>query len=230
MAIDWQKYWNELAQKENLNAQVGRTIGNKPIDNEVIDKIVKQVVLYLDLQPSDVLLDVCCGNGMISKHLAKYCQKVIAVDISPQQIALAQKLNMAENITYLVGDATKLSEVVHNQVNKINLYFSFQYLDNLQKGEKTLAEMQKCLLKNGKVFIGDVPEKEKWARFYASFRAKIWFLYYELRNKNPMGKFWSYKEMQQIAAKTGFSVEKIIQPTDLPYAHYRCDYALKINK
>jgi len=227
MAIDWQKYWNELAQNADFHAQVGRTVANKSIDNEIVEQITKRIVHYLDLQPSDILIDACCGNGMISRQLAKHCQKVIAVDISPQQIALAKQFNAAENITYLVGDVLNLSEIIHYQAHKINMYFSFQYLDNLQKGEKTLLEMQKCLLAKGKVFIGDVPEKEKWQNFYVSLRSKIWFLYYELRNRNPMGKFWSYKEMNFIAQKTGFTIEKIVQPVKLPYAHYRCDFLLQ---
>ena len=227
MAIDWQKYWNELAQNSDFHAQVGRTVANKSLDNEIVEQITKRIVHYLDLQPSDILIDVCCGNGMISRQLAQYCQKVIAVDISPQQIALANQFNAAENITYLVGDALNLSEIVHYQANKINLYFSFQYLDSLQKGEKALSEMKKCLLSEGKIFIGDVPEKERCKHFYTSLRSKIWFLYYELRNRNPMGKFWSYKEMYFIAKKTGFTIEKIAQPAKLPYSHYRCDFLLQ---
>lgn len=226
MAIDWQKYWNELAQNSDFHAQVGRTVANKPLDNEIIEKIVARIVQILDLQAEDILLDVCCGNGMISHHLAKYCKAVIGVDISSEQISLAKQFNSAENISYFVADATKLSEVIHNQANKINLYFSFQYIDTQEKGERTLAEMKKCLLANGKILIGDVPEKEKRMRFYTSLRSKIWYVYYELRKKNPMGKFWHYKEMLHIAQKTGFTIEKIAQPEEFPYSHYRCDYLL----
>jgi hypothetical protein len=42
-----------------------------------------------------------------------------------------------------------------------------------------------------------------------------------------MGKFWSRTEMEFIAQKAGFTIEKIVQPANLPYAHYRCDFLLE---
>ena len=57
--------------------------------------------------PSDVILDIGCGNGALSYDVAKKAKKVVGIDISKQSVEIAEKKYSAPNIEYRVGDVTK---------------------------------------------------------------------------------------------------------------------------
>jgi len=78
-----------------------------PYHPEFMAKLVKEV----NLQRTDVPLDLLCGRGEIAKHLSKYCDNVVAVDGSRQMLNRAEP---ADNIKYLLGDV--------NHVNFIDLF------------------------------------------------------------------------------------------------------------
>ncbi|MBN9392945.1 MAG: class I SAM-dependent methyltransferase [Chloroflexi bacterium] len=68
----------------------------------------------LDIQPGERVLDIACGNGIFTRHLAKLGAEVVAADFSPRLIELA-KGRTTENldrITYHVADATSEAELV----------------------------------------------------------------------------------------------------------------------
>jgi len=56
---------------------------------------------------NDIVLDLGCGNGVLTFDLAKKTKKVIGIDVNPEKIKLAKENFSAPNIDYLVGDASK---------------------------------------------------------------------------------------------------------------------------
>jgi SAM-dependent methyltransferase len=68
------------------------------------------------------LLDLCCGNGRVSIHMAKKGFKAIGVDISPAFIANAGKKakehEVSNLVTFLEGDIRKLKEVVNTKYSR----------------------------------------------------------------------------------------------------------------
>ncbi|XP_070531715.1 juvenile hormone acid O-methyltransferase-like isoform X2 [Ptychodera flava] len=70
---------------------------------------VEQISQALSLDQRDALLDVGCGPGQLTILLSKRVGRVTAFDVSCEMIAEAKKNNQAENITYNIGDATKLT-------------------------------------------------------------------------------------------------------------------------
>jgi len=62
------------------------------------------------------LLDLCCGNGRISVHMAKKGFKVVGVDISKAFLEDAKKKakehRVSDSATFLEGDVRKLKKVV----------------------------------------------------------------------------------------------------------------------
>ena len=64
------------------------------------------------------LLDLCCGNGRISIHMAKKGFKAVGVDMSQAFIEDAKKKakenKVSNRVTFLQGDVRKLKKVVGN--------------------------------------------------------------------------------------------------------------------
>ncbi|MDX2250119.1 MAG: methyltransferase domain-containing protein [Bacteroidia bacterium] len=225
--INWQTYWDKIARSsEDPHAQVARIQGKTPLTEKQLRRIALHIVGQLDLRPHYTLLDVCCGNGTLTRLLAEKCSTTTGVDISPEQIRRAKTHSKALSITYQVADATQLTSHVEGTFDRINLYFSFQYLDSYSKGRAAIREMAKLLKPGGKIFIGDVPDAAKLPVFYPSLIARIRYKISHLLGRHPMGKFWKEAEIQKICREVGLSCVTLAQPGDLPYAVYRVDYVI----
>jgi len=60
------------------------------------------------IDPGSKVLDIGCGAGHTSLHMAKRGCAVVAVDLSPVLIEYARGHNNHENILYVAGDACRL--------------------------------------------------------------------------------------------------------------------------
>jgi len=49
------------------------------------------IVHRLNIKPEDTVLEFGCGTGGITLNLAKYCQKVIGVDVSKEMLDISMK-------------------------------------------------------------------------------------------------------------------------------------------
>jgi len=75
---DWRYYWNHADQvfgDEPLR-QVGKTVSGQTIEPAVLGAIVADIVLRLDLGGSDSVLDLCCGNGLITSRIAEHTKSM----------------------------------------------------------------------------------------------------------------------------------------------------------
>lgn len=57
--------------------------------------------------PSARTLDLCCGSGIQALLAAEYSREVVAVDINPRAVRMAEfnaRMNGIENVTFLTGD------------------------------------------------------------------------------------------------------------------------------
>ncbi len=68
----------------------------------------------LAIQPGERVLDIACGNGIFSRHLAGLGATVVAADFSPRLIELARQRTVehAGRIAYHVADATDEAQLL----------------------------------------------------------------------------------------------------------------------
>lgn len=218
----WKNYWNKTGQKQTALQQVQRD----DINADQMLAINKHIIQLLDLKPEDTLLDVCCGNGLLSWSLSKSCKTVVGVDFSSSLIASARAMHSNTNLSFVEEDATNLSHTLDLKFDKILLYFSFQYFDRA-KGQKVLQEMKKLLKPGGQILIGDVPDKKKFWTYYNTVPKRFFYFKQWLFRQPKMGKFWSEKEMQLLAEQNQLKGVFIEQDKKLPHAHYRFDFLMK---
>ncbi len=214
----WKNYWNNIAASSSSFKQVQRDA----INTYQMEEICAHISQTINLKASDMLLDVCCGNGLISSKLAKKCKSVVAVDFSEKLIKAAKKHCQQNNTEYYIEDALTLSDSIQIRCDKIILYFSFQYF-NFHEGVKVIKELKKRLKPGGIIFIGDVPNSSCFWSYYNTFTKRIFYFKQRLFNQPKMGKFWSEKEILVIAERNGLKAEIRTQPKHLPHAHYRFD-------
>ena len=66
-------------------------------------------VKKLPIKNNDIIYDMGCSIGVVTKKLANKSYKVIGIDNNPELIEEAQRINAAENINYLTENLTTLN-------------------------------------------------------------------------------------------------------------------------
>ena len=110
--IDWEEFYDSYPRSfgpiEYLK-QAGHTIDGEPISGEQFEIILERMETLLDLQPTDSLLDLCCGNGLFTKGLAEKCERVEGVDFSKPLLEVAERDHRRQNLTYHLMDALEVN-------------------------------------------------------------------------------------------------------------------------
>ncbi len=223
--MNWKNFWNKKSLEKNAQQQVGRVKNGKVLPNKILNVIAEDIKQKINLKASDTLLDVCCGNGILSVELARHCKQLTAIDFSDLLITQAKKNQAKNNIHFMQGDALNLD--INTQFDKIVLYFSFQYFDTYDKGFLVIKNLKKHLKPNGNILLGDIPNATKKHIYYNTLQKKIRLIKQTFLKQNDMGKFWSETEMNKICEQLNLQGELITQKQELPFYNYRFDYLIK---
>ncbi len=108
----------------------------------------------LALERGGLVLDLCCGTGIVTVPLAETGLEVVGVDISPAMLAQAKtKAEGQKNLTFILQDVLEFSTSQHFGLVLMtgNAFQCFLTDDDL----KTLFAKVYALLESGGVFIFD---------------------------------------------------------------------------
>jgi len=221
--MNWKYYWNNIAIKASNSLEA---VQRK--DMESTKLTVSHIVSSLSIDKEDMVLDMCCGNGIVTEMMADHCKNIIGIDQSEELIAVAKNNSKKNNVDYILGDVLEASKLLNNKkFDRIYIEFSLQYFDRNRAGEKLLREAVNLLTPSGKIFIGDIPDKKKLFKFYNTIPKLFYLFTGKLRRKNPMGKFWSKRELMQLCTKFELKGTYLKQDKSLPYAWYRFDFLIE---
>ncbi len=78
------------------------------------DIVRPNVESLLNITCNDLVLDIACGNGNYSAHMAKQGANVIAFDYSPKMIELAikRRTSVLDKVKFYVCDATNYNDLL----------------------------------------------------------------------------------------------------------------------
>ena len=65
--MHWISFWDQQARSEHPAEQVGRILRGKPAEPQLNQQIAEHIIHLLNLESHHSLLDLCCGNGVLSK-------------------------------------------------------------------------------------------------------------------------------------------------------------------
>lgn len=222
----WAKYWttNQIIDNKNLQCQVGRTVNKVPISQEEWQFHLSEIERVLDLRPSDRLLDLCAGNGLITMPLSLKCESVTAVDISSTLLARID-VGAYPSISVIIEDIRDV--ILPSEVfSKGLMYGALQYFTE----RETIGIFEKIyqsMRRGGAFLIGDIPDIDRLFAFYSK---PEWVRAYfdSVKNDTPGVGTWFKKEiLLEMARYVGFSGAVILsQHSKLINSHYRFDLCL----
>lgn len=222
----WLGVWVE-PYDDSLKAQVGWW------PDHDIDLIAEDIIGWLDLQEVDNVLDVGCGNGLVTNIVATKCREVHGVDFSQNLIQTAKREKSAHNIQYYLADALTIGELFpEGYFDKCFCYGLLQYLD-YTKG-KTLIETMSYVTKPGSlILIWDVPDiRRRWV-YYHGLKRRIYFYASWLRRRlggtgqDSLGWWWHPDRITKICRDLNLSCT-ILQQDERPVdSNYRFDALIR---
>jgi SAM-dependent methyltransferase len=235
MSEDWRAFWRHYRAEEanseaDLFVQVGKTVQKKPVPPEVFEAMVRQVVEGLRLAPGEFLIDLCCGNGLVTHVLSRCVGEILAIDFAEHLIAAARRFKAADNIRYEVGDVeTALRALVPRPPDKVLMNDSLGYFTPESFGRvlDTLAGLVagRPLM----VMVTGVPGYEYRWNFYDTpeRRARYETLEREGDERfDGMGRWWRQTELEAVGRERGFRVRVERQPEALSRYRVNAFYAL----
>jgi len=206
--------------------QVKRTVHGRPVADEQIDMIVGVIERQLALQPSDVVLDLACGNGALSQRLFDACAGWVGVDVSEYLIEVANRhFAEAPRITFIADGAAQYAtaEAHPERFTKVLCYGSFAYFSQAD-AQSTLQLLQDRFVNVQTIFIGNLPDRERASVFFASREPEPG----ELTDPQAQIGIWrSRQEFAGMAAEAGWDTEFTEMPPGFFSAHYRYDAVLR---
>ena len=223
----WQKFWEEQAANtdgEHPQVQVLRTRNKDRVDAKIWKATLEFIFKQLDLKAEDIVLDLCCGNGLISKELALRTQSVTAVDLSSK---LLDQIDTSAftNITKIQKNVLSL-DLPGETFNKILIYAGIQYFSPVETVQ-VLQKTARWLVPGGLLYLGDILDHKKlWAFFNTKEREHAYFT--GLKDNAPIvGEWFDSLFLEKLGSYAGFSkVEKIKQSAEMIYSFFRYDMKL----
>lgn len=211
--------------RDDFWGQVRRTINGKPVPQEQIDMIVKSISGLLALKTDDFFLDLCCGNGALSTYFFSQCAGGKGVDFSDFLIDVAQEYFVKrQDEIYELGDVTVFvqKEQKPEVYTKGLCYGSFQFLSN-EKAEILLADLHRRFLNLELFVLGNMPDRD---RLHAFFRPDRYTPGIEDNPESAIGIWRSAGQLNEMAARAGWSISFHRMPEGYHASHYRFDAVL----
>jgi SAM-dependent methyltransferase len=214
---------------KDFQNHVLRTPYGKPVALDQVAMIAEGIVRGLSVEPDDVLLDLCCGNGAITDLIFPHCRGGVGVDFTPYLIEVAKaNFEQTPGRLYRLSDAYEYVESTDDaeRFTKVMCYGAFQCLLE-SKSTGVLLALRRRFPNIRRVFLGNLPDLDRaesfWRRVMGS---EPWPLDELRRHDTPFGTWRTEEEISKLTAACGWRSEISRMPSPFFWASYRFDAIL----
>jgi 2-polyprenyl-3-methyl-5-hydroxy-6-metoxy-1,4-benzoquinol methylase len=228
--MDWKKHFNQhaiLYEETEFLKQVQKTVAGQPISPAQFEALISDIRNALDMSNDDFILDMCCGNGIITAEVSKVCSAVIGIDFSESLINIAGRYNKPENVTYYCMSVLdqNVKRLVKKPFTKIYMYEALQHFeeDDLQRILELVLEISSS---NPVIFIASIPDIDKLWEFYDTDERREEYRRRKSQNQEAIGTWWNRKNITDVCLQNGLECKFLMQNQLLHSARYRFDVRL----
>lgn len=225
--MKWRDYWTSYpAQfgKTEFARQVKYTVAGQPVPDSEIRASVALVCANLELASNDTVLDLCCGNGLVTSYLATRCRSVLGVDFSYALIGVASEAHSGPNITYICKDATEFlhsPEASGRRFSKILMNGGLQYFDPKDL-PSLLRGMLDVLSDSGIILLTNIPDLKRKSVFYNTPSRRLRHVWERMMGRGQMGTWWDTAMVERLCRDHHLDCQFLVPNTEI-MAPYRFD-------
>jgi hypothetical protein len=231
----WKTFWDgyrkqEARSDDDLFIQVGRTVQGQPISAEEFALGVRHVVETLALEQTDLVFEHCCGNGLVSREIARHAGFVIASDFADHLIAAARQWSQRPNVTYHLWNALEpLNPIVgERRPNKFLMAYALGHFspDDLER----IVRNAMAVRRDGPFafLLTGIPDHSRMFSFYDTAERRQRFSENQAKGNitnDGMGRWWQASEIADLAERLGLHADVSPEPAGL--THYRMNALLR---
>jgi ubiquinone biosynthesis O-methyltransferase len=196
---------------------------NRIADRKRVDFIAE--TLHRELPPNGRILDVGCGNGVISRHLGRLGFNVLGIDVSEKTIAMARSIEPMPNVQFM----TKSAEELVASGETYDAVICSEVLEHLSNPGALLKVLYETLAPNGKLIVtvpnGNGPrellvtrpvlrmrEKNNWAwRSIVGLKKMLGYsgtTVQSAADNLDHIQFFSKKDLEELSRRHGFTIKR----------------------
>ncbi|HVE69669.1 MAG TPA: class I SAM-dependent methyltransferase [Solirubrobacteraceae bacterium] len=217
-----QRFWDEAARENALFFVDNRLDYRDPdLDRlwaggvEAVDSMLGAV--GLTVAPEDVVVEIGCGVGRLTRVLAERAARVVALDISAEMLDRARELNpQLENVEWRHGDGASLAGVPEASADGCFSHVVFQHIPDPAVTLTYVREMGRVLRPGGwsvfQLSTAPVHHRPGDLRGRVAWRARALLRRGPRRQEHPawLGSCVSVEELGAAAAAGGMLVERLV--------------------
>lgn len=225
----WDAYPAQVGPAEYFK-QVGKTINGAPITSAQFETLNNDIADVLSINQDDVVLDLCCGNGLLTREIASKCKQVVGVDFSELLIQRANESTSNQNVKYIQMDVRKIRQLSTDYPHFFSKVLWYEALAFFSPSDlvEILDALNLITRQDTIILIGSVLDAERKWIFFNTFQRKLFYFVkiVFLGREIGLGKWWHRKEISAACEKAGYQYGFIYQNPLLHTAHYRIDIKL----
>jgi 2-polyprenyl-3-methyl-5-hydroxy-6-metoxy-1,4-benzoquinol methylase len=229
--VDLREYYNQRVNnlnKKQFLKQVGHSINGIEISVKELDLIINDILEILAISKDDTLLDICCGNGVITQRLSRHCKSIVAIDLSNKMIDVAKQFNGNSNIRYINCDFLHIEENLNTKTkfSKIIMFAALQHFSH-EEFSTIIKKIQFYVGSEFTIMFGFIPNQEYKKAFFSTIRRKVQYLFRKYTNSDVMGTWWNKQELEKSCNKLNLNCEFIEIPINQYGSPYRFHVVIK---
>jgi len=190
--------------------------------------MVSDICDHLDLQKDDVLLDLCCGNGMITNELAKKCKEVVGVDFSEPLLEVANRDHRPANVSYQHLNVLMLEKMSQRTSGPFSKTLMFAALQHFRMRD-LISILENCIrLSSSKhiILLGYVPDKSRKWNFYNTPKRKLVYVVRKIFGRDAIGTWWDKEFIKRMCHQLDLQCQFHGLSKELHASRYRFDVTI----
>ena len=189
------KIWNEVAPRYHKR---WASVNKGPFQS------TKKLIDIVKIDKKNLVLDVACGTGVVTKQIQKKIGKsgyVVGIDTSTTAIKIAKKWNENNNLDFINIDAENFA--FSKKFDIITCQYALFFFPN---AEKALKNMKNSLKKSGKIGISVHGSKDNVPFFSSILDSAVKYIPNYVPAGTPdLDRFGNKTALKSIVKKAGFS-------------------------
>jgi len=181
---------------EDYAEQFKDELTKKPFDCGMLDRLIEKV------GTQETICDLGCGAGHIASYLSRRGAKVCGIDLSPEMVKQAKRLN--PEISFRQGNMLDLKKIADDSFSGIAAFYSIIHVPR-DSVIDALREMKRVLRSGGLLLLTfhigqEIRHLDEW------FDKKVNLDFF----------FFETDEMKQYLETAGFEIEEVIEREPIP--------------